>query len=112
MPTVAESEKPCPDCGATLRANAVVCGCGWKAKSQAPGPDYARIAAEREASRKRLWAEHTGTRACQSRLCPTVTRAMPGQELCRECAEKEAAGIPVPRIGKPKSWKAVGEFIK
>ena len=89
----------CPDCQRLLKDEATSCACGWAGSVKPAGPDYAWIARQREASMARVWATHTGTRACQSRLCPTATRALPGKQLCKACQAKEDAGEVVPRIG-------------
>lgn len=113
MPTVAETAR-CPDCEAHLKAGATRCACGWSAKAASVkqgGPDYARIAAERERSMARAYEPIGKKLACQSMLCSPAARARPGRDLCQACAELEDAGRKVPRIRRPRWIKSAGELL-
>jgi hypothetical protein len=98
----------CPKCHAALDVPEHCAECGWKRKpllKPAAGPDYARIAAEREASIARAFEPCRRPLACQSTLCPPNSRSIPGRDLCASCAAKEDSGGQIARIRKPK-WSS------
>lgn len=97
----------CPRCHKQLVIPDFCDECGWRdekpVETPKQEPDYARIEADRQRSLAAVFAEHTGSRACQSTLCPPNHRALSGRDLCHDCAKLEAAGETVPRIRRP-AW--------
>lgn len=100
----------CPSCDKEI-GFAASCGCGWrkpKAEKAVAGPDYARMTADRQRSIDRLFEPYTGPRACQERTCPK--RAVPGLEFCDYHAQLPEEQVR--RVGIPKDWKKLGDFLK
>lgn len=116
MPTIAEADIPCPDCGVTIKATARSCACGWRTGGRAlAGPDHARIEADRVRSIARAFEEYTGPRACRARHCASnifPARAEPGSDLCAACKAREDSGQEVRRLGRPQWSRNAGEIAQ
>ena len=106
----------CPRCHGLLEKPAYCSDCGWtrpaKAETPAPsGPDYARIAADRERSIASALEPVAKKLACQSIVCPPTTRALPDRDLCQACADLEDSGREVRRIRRPTWARSAGELV-
>ena len=108
----------CPRCHGLLEQENYCTDCGWvrprQAQAPPPGPDHARIAAERERSIARADEPVRKFKlACQSTLCPPNTRALPGRDLCAACARLEDSGALVKRVNHRPNWiKRAGDLLK
>ena len=105
----------CPKCHSRLEKPAYCSDCGWvrpSAPKPAPaGPDYARMAAERERSIARALEPIAKKLACQSIVCPPTSRALPDRDICQACAELEDGGREVRRIRRPVWARSAGELL-